>query len=178
MATYALTIVYRSSCQSQVGATKAEMIFSPQGHFLENASDTEDLLVVVAFNASSMEPVDDIGLGQSNRAMPANVPAAAFSGSIGKFENRPDKLGRAVLATTEGLTLCQRTLPTHWGARWIDALIHVGRPLSALQQVGGCRVRSCGQVAAALAHCVFHCGVANRVIAGERLGPLARYFAR
>lgn len=161
MATNALKIVYRSSCQSQVGATKGEMIFAPQGHFqyFENASDTENLLVLLVFNASSMEPVDDIGLGQSIRAMPANVPAAGFSGSIGKFENCPDKHGRAVNATTEGLTLCRRTLPTHWRARWNDALIHLGRQLSALQQVGGCRVRSCGQVAAALAHCVFHCGL-------------------
>ncbi len=36
---------------------------SPQGHFhyFENASDTEELAVLIAFNASSSEPEDECG---------------------------------------------------------------------------------------------------------------------
>lgn len=86
-------------------AGKGDMIFAPQGHFhyFENASDTEDLLVLIVFNAPSMEPDDDIGLVQSFKAMPADVLAAVFGGSIKQFENLPGKLGRVVIASKKGL---------------------------------------------------------------------------
>jgi len=81
------------------------MIFAPQGHFhyFENASDTEDLLVLIVFNASSMEPDDDICLVQSFKAMPSDVLASVFGGSIEQFENLPGNLGSVVIASKKGL---------------------------------------------------------------------------
>ena len=86
--------------QDTFEAKKGDVVFAPQGHFhyFENASDTEDLLVLIVFNASAKEPDDDIGLVHSLKAMPADVLAAVFGGSVEQFQNLPGKLGRVVIA--------------------------------------------------------------------------------
>jgi len=42
---------------------KGDLVFAPQGHFhyFENASDTEELVVLIIFNSGAGEPDDDVG---------------------------------------------------------------------------------------------------------------------
>lgn len=93
-----------NATQGSFEGEKGDMIFAPQGHFhyFENASETEDLLVLIVFNSSAREPDDDIGLVQSLKAMPADVLAAVFGGSPEQFEALPGKLGRVVIASKKG----------------------------------------------------------------------------
>lgn len=94
------TFVGPNSTQDSFQAEKGDLVFAPQGHFhyFENASDTEDLLVLIVFNASAQEPEDDIGIVQSLKAMPADVLAAAFGGTPEMFSQLPGKSQRIVIA--------------------------------------------------------------------------------
>lgn len=95
------TFVGPEATQDTFEAGKGDLVFAPQGHFhyFENASDTEDLVVLIAFNSSSTEPGDDIGIVHSLSAMPPEVLAAVFGGSAEAFANLPGKLGRVVIAS-------------------------------------------------------------------------------
>ena len=80
------------------------MVFAPQGHFhyLENASDTEELVVLIAFNASSSEPEDDIGVVASVSALPADVLGAVFGTGPELFDKLPRNTERVVIARKPG----------------------------------------------------------------------------
>ena len=77
-----------------------DLVFAPQGHFhyFENASATEDLVVLIVFNTSAGEPDDDIGLVESLSAIPADVLAAMFGAPTEVFANLPRKTDRVVIA--------------------------------------------------------------------------------
>lgn len=94
------TFVGPNSTQDGFEAEKGDLVFAPQGHMhcFENASSAEDLIVLIAFNSSTPEPDDDIGIVQSLKAMPADVLAAVFGGAKETFERLPGKLGRVVIA--------------------------------------------------------------------------------
>ena len=51
-----------NSTQDVFEGGAGDAIFAPQGHFhyFENASETEDLIVLIVFNADSAEPLDDV----------------------------------------------------------------------------------------------------------------------
>jgi oxalate decarboxylase len=69
-----------------------DLVFAPQGHFhyFENASDTDELVVLIAFNTDASEPQDDIGLVASFSALPADVLGAIFgTTSPETFRNIP-----------------------------------------------------------------------------------------
>lgn len=89
-----------NSTHDAFDASKGDIVFVPQGHFhyFENASDTDDLIVLIVFNASAREPDDDIGIVQSLKAMPADVLAAVFGTTPDAFANLPGKFGRVVIA--------------------------------------------------------------------------------
>lgn len=86
--------------QDQFTATRGDVIFAPQGHFhyFENASDTEELVVLIVFNSSATEPKDDIGIVQSLSALPTNVVSAVFGMPASVVEQIPKKFGRVVIA--------------------------------------------------------------------------------
>ena len=77
-----------------------DLVFAPQGHFhyFENASATEDLIVLIVFNTSASEPNDDIGLVQSLSGMPADVLSAVFGAPASAFANLPKRKDRVVIA--------------------------------------------------------------------------------
>ena len=81
-----------------------DLVFPPQGHFhyFENASVTEDLVVLIVFNTSAGEPDDDIGLVESLSAIPADVLAAVFGAPAEVFANLPRKADRVVIARKQG----------------------------------------------------------------------------
>ena len=81
-----------------------DLVFAPQGHFhyFENASATEELVVLIAFNASSSEPEDDIGVVASVSALPADVLGALFGASPELFEHLPRNTERVVIARKPG----------------------------------------------------------------------------
>lgn len=56
-----------------------DVVFSPQGslHYFENKG-TEDLTLLIVFNASTQEGKDDIGIGASLSKIPADVLATIF----------------------------------------------------------------------------------------------------
>ena len=95
------TFVGPEATQDNFEAGKGDLVFAPQGHFhyFENASDVEDLVVLIVFNSSSTEPDDDIGLVQSLSAIPPDVLAAVFGGSPDTFNDLPKKLGRVVISS-------------------------------------------------------------------------------
>jgi oxalate decarboxylase len=68
-----------------------DLVFIPRGHFhyFENASETDDLVVLIAFNTSREEADDDIGLVASLSAVPADVLGAVFKTSSAAFANFP-----------------------------------------------------------------------------------------
>ena len=81
-----------------------DLVFAPQGHFhyFENASDTEELVVLIAFNASSSEPEDDIGIVASVSALPADVLGAVFGTEPELFGKLPHSTERVVIARKPG----------------------------------------------------------------------------
>lgn len=81
-----------------------DLVFAPQGHFhyFENASETEELVVLIAFNASSSEPEDDIGVVASVSALPADVLGAVFGTGPELFDKLPRNTERVVIARKPG----------------------------------------------------------------------------
>jgi len=81
-------------------AGPGDLVFAPQGHFhyFENASETEDLVVLIVFNASAGEPDDDVGIVASLSAIPSDVLAAVFKTSPDAFGNLPRKIERVTIA--------------------------------------------------------------------------------
>lgn len=73
----------------------------PQGHFhyFENASDTEDLTVLIVFNADSAEPLDDVPLAQSISSLPPHVLAAVFGVDESVFAQLPVLTQRTVIVS-------------------------------------------------------------------------------
>jgi oxalate decarboxylase len=78
---------------------KGDLVFAPQGHFhyFENASDTEDLVVLIIFNSSASEPADDVGIVASLSAIPVDVLGAVFGASPEIFKQIPRKLDRVTI---------------------------------------------------------------------------------
>lgn len=95
------TFVGPEATQDGFIAEKGDVVFAPQGHFhyFENADDAEDLVVLIAFNSSSTEPGDDIGIVHSLSAMPPEALAAVFGTGPEAFANLPRRLGRVVIAS-------------------------------------------------------------------------------
>lgn len=95
------TFVGPEATEDSFEANKGDLVFAPQGHFhyFENASETEDAVLLIVFNSSSTEPGDDIGIVHSFSAMPPAVLAAIFGGSVETFANLPKKHGRVVIAS-------------------------------------------------------------------------------
>lgn len=81
-------------------AGKGDVIFAPQGHYhyFENASATEELVVLIAFNSDVPEPKDDIGIGQSFTAIPKDVLSAVLNVPVSILEQIPTARGRIVIA--------------------------------------------------------------------------------
>ncbi|WP_250455301.1 cupin domain-containing protein [Caballeronia sp. ATUFL_M2_KS44] len=79
---------------------QGDLVFAPQGHFhyFENASETEELVVLIVFNSSASEPADDIGIVASLSAIPAEVLAAVFGASPELFAKIPRKIERVTIA--------------------------------------------------------------------------------
>jgi oxalate decarboxylase len=80
--------------------TKGDLVFAPQGHFhyFENASDSEELVVLIVFNSSASEPADDVGIAASPSAIPVDVLGAVFGASPELFKQIPRKLERVTIA--------------------------------------------------------------------------------
>lgn len=89
-----------NSTHDSFEACKGDVVFAPQGHFhyFENASDTEELVVLIVFNSDAAEPKDDIGLGQSLSSIPTDVLAAVFGAPQSLFDQIPQQSGRIVIA--------------------------------------------------------------------------------
>jgi oxalate decarboxylase len=70
-------------------AEQGDVVFIPRGefHYFENASETEDLVVLVVFNTSTSEPNDDIGIVGSLSSIPADVLGGLFKVSPDVFRN-------------------------------------------------------------------------------------------
>jgi len=94
------TFVGPNSSQESFEASKGDVIFAPQGHFhyFENASDTEELVVLIVFNSSAEEPADDIGIVQSFSSLPTWVLAAAFGAPPEVFDAIPKRHERVVIS--------------------------------------------------------------------------------
>lgn len=80
--------------------TQGDLVFVPQGHFhyFENASETDDLVVLIIFNTSASEPGDDIGILASLSAIPPDVLGAVFKTSPAAFAGLPRKIERVTIA--------------------------------------------------------------------------------
>ena len=80
-------------------AEKGDLVFAPQGHFhyFENASTTEELVVLIVFNTSASEPADDIGIVASLSAIPPETLGAIFKTSPEASKNLPRKIERVTL---------------------------------------------------------------------------------
>lgn len=78
-----------------------DLVFAPQGHFhyFENASEHDDLVVLIVFNTSAGEPDDDIGLVESLSAIPPDALAAVFGVPADVFKAMPVKRDRVVIAS-------------------------------------------------------------------------------
>ncbi|MFC7328039.1 cupin domain-containing protein [Marinactinospora rubrisoli] len=98
------TFVGPDQTQEAFEAGTGDVVFAPQGHFhyFENASDTEDLQVLVVFNSSAPEPDDDIGIVHSLSAMPRHVLASVFGTAPEVFDAIPKRLGRVVISRRTG----------------------------------------------------------------------------
>ncbi|RCV57626.1 cupin domain-containing protein [Marinitenerispora sediminis] len=98
------TFVGPDQTQAAFEAGTGDVVFAPQGHFhyFENASDTEDLRVLVVFNSSAPEPGDDIGIVHSLSAMPRHVLASVFGTGPEAFDAIPKRLGRVVISRRTG----------------------------------------------------------------------------
>ncbi|MEN4478736.1 cupin domain-containing protein [Mycolicibacterium cosmeticum] len=79
------------STQDRFTVGAGDLVFAPQGHFhyFENVSDTEDLYVLVVFNAETTEPQDDVPLAQSISSVPADVLGAVFGVDPSVFAQLP-----------------------------------------------------------------------------------------
>lgn len=79
------------STEAAFTVTEGDVVFAPQGHFhyFENASDTEELTVMVVFNASSIEAKDDIGIVQSLSSLPRDVLSSIFGAPAEVLDNIP-----------------------------------------------------------------------------------------
>lgn len=88
-----------NSSQDVFEGGAGDVIFAPQGHFhyFENASETDDLIVLIVFNADSAEPLDDIPLAQSMSSMPPHVLAAVFGVDESVFAQLPVITQRTVI---------------------------------------------------------------------------------
>ena len=97
------TFVGPEATQDDFDAVQGDVVFAPQGHFhyFANASETEDLVVLIVFNSSSAEPGDDIGIVHSLSAMPPEVLGAVFGADPQVFRDLPRKLGRVVITSTK-----------------------------------------------------------------------------
>ena len=80
-----------NSSQDVFEGGAGDLIMAPQGHFhyFENASATEDLIVLIVFNADAAEPKDDIALAQSISSVPTSVMAAIFGVDESVFKKLP-----------------------------------------------------------------------------------------
>ena len=80
-------------------AETGDLVFAPQGHFhyFENASPTEDLIVLIIFNSGAGEPDDDVGIVAALSAVPPEVLGAMFKTSPDAFRNLPHKLERVTI---------------------------------------------------------------------------------
>lgn len=80
-----------NSSQDVLEGGAGDLIMVPQGHFhyFENASATEDLIVLATFNTDSVEPKDDVALAQSISSIPPSVMAAIFGVDVSVFKNLP-----------------------------------------------------------------------------------------
>jgi oxalate decarboxylase len=80
-----------NSSQDVLEGGAGDLIMIPQGHFhyFENASATEDLIVLATFNTDSVEPKDDVALAQSISSLPPSVMAALFGVDVSVFKNLP-----------------------------------------------------------------------------------------
>lgn len=87
------------STQDVFEAGAGDLVFAPQGHFhyFENASDTEDLVVFIAFNSDSTEPRDDIGIAQSISALPPHVLGTVFGVDQQVFADLPAATHRVTI---------------------------------------------------------------------------------
>ncbi|MGC1182663.1 cupin domain-containing protein [Legionella sp.] len=81
-------------------ANAGDLIFAPQGHFhyFENASDTEELLVLIVFNTDASEPKDDIGLVASISVIPTDVLSTFFGVSEDIFSSMKRKIEAVTIA--------------------------------------------------------------------------------
>lgn len=95
------TFVGPAATQDDFDAVKGDVVFAPQGHFhyFANASDTEDLVVLIIFNSPSTERADDIGIVHSLSALPPEVLGAVFGADPQLFRDLPKKLGRVVITS-------------------------------------------------------------------------------
>jgi oxalate decarboxylase len=77
-----------------------DLVFAPQGHFhyFENASEDEDLIVLIAFNSEVAEPKDDIGIVASLSGVPPEVLGAVFGAPAELFRSIPKNTKRVVIA--------------------------------------------------------------------------------
>ena len=93
------TFVGPNGTQDGFEAGKGDVVFAPQGHFhyFENASATEELVVLIVFNSDATEPKDDIAIGQSLTSLPHDVLAAVFGASTDLFAQIPPRPGRVVI---------------------------------------------------------------------------------
>ena len=81
-----------------------DLVFAPQAHlhYFENASATEELVVLIVFNAEMAEPKDDIGIAASLVAIPADVLGAVLGASPDLLARMPRKTNRVVIARKPG----------------------------------------------------------------------------
>jgi oxalate decarboxylase len=88
-----------NSTEDRFEAGAGDLIFAPQGHFhyFENASDTDDLYVLIAFNAETTEPKDDVGLLQSLSSIPTDVLGALFNVPSEVFDSFPRATHKATI---------------------------------------------------------------------------------
>lgn len=77
-----------------------DLVLAPQAHFhyFGNASDTEDAVMLIAFNASTSGTGDDTGLAASLSAVPADVLGVSPS----LFSRLPCTTERVVIVRRPG----------------------------------------------------------------------------
>ena len=95
-----------NSSQDVFEGGAGDVIFAPQGHFhyFENASTTDDLVVLIVFNADSAEPLDDVPMAQSISSMPPSVLATVFGVDESVFAQLPTVTQRKVIVRRKNQT--------------------------------------------------------------------------
>ncbi|HWD09905.1 MAG TPA: cupin domain-containing protein [Actinomycetota bacterium] len=85
------------NCQFDVGP--GDLVFIPAGyfHYFQNASSSEPLLLLIAFNSSLPEPDDDIGIVGSVSAIPDAVLDLVFKVPAGTFAQIPKNFDPVVI---------------------------------------------------------------------------------